>query len=157
MLENKHIWKLTANFFQNYTEENQFGLDINGKDYYELDFIRLSEEDVKTLMGDITFNYERFLDENKAIKWNSKIFEDRVASKVGKDEKIHTILLKDIRSSSGIIQEMFNFLPRYISNNGLSVLVLDNFPQGIVLDDSALKRMLNNLSELTKFSLRNMN
>ena len=52
---------------------------------------------------------------------------------------------------------MFNFLPKVISSNGLSVLILDGLPQGIVLDVAALMRVLDNSDMLTRLNLRNLN
>ena len=74
--------------------------------------------------------------------WNSKVFENRISAKIGTDSKIDTIILKDIQSSAGNIQELFHLLPRFISNQGLSVFILDRLPHGIDIDINALRRML---------------
>ena len=90
--------RLTANE----EEQDHFELCIDGIDFFDYQFISMMDENWTTLRGIIILNGIAFLDEGQEFQWNVKTAEYRMAKKLSKDQKIDTLILRDIDCSSGI-------------------------------------------------------
>ena len=64
MLEIHRSWKLTATLPNSQAGKRHFDLQINGKSFYNHDFVPQDQEGSKTLTGMITLNESLFLDED---------------------------------------------------------------------------------------------
>ena len=71
MLEIHRSWKLTATLPNSQAGKRHFNLQINGKSFYDHDFVPHNQKGSKTLRGMITLNESLFLDEDQEFKWNS--------------------------------------------------------------------------------------
>ena len=82
---------------------------------------------------------------------------NRIKSKLVNDEQLIDVLqIKNIKCSSITLQELFNLLPKYFRENGLTELLIDRLPTGIVIDDRALKHLLRLTNNLKKLSFRHL-
>ena len=63
----------------------------------------MKDENRTTLRGVIILNGIVFLDEGQELQWNVKTAEYRMAKKLGRGQKIDTLVLRNIDCSSGII------------------------------------------------------
>ena len=120
------------------------------------DFIMLNKEKNNYLVGCIVLNDKEFLDRLQKLAWSSQIAENRIVSKLGQGKKISTLILKGFGSSSGIVQEFFYLLPRFIQHCGLSEFVLEGVKPSalhkpgskIEVDSGAIGHILEQTNEL---------
>ena len=92
-----------AQFSANDQEHGHFELFIDGIDFSDYQFISMKDENWMTLRGVIILNGIVFLDEGQELQWNVKTAEYRMAKKLGRGQKIDTLVLRNIDCSSGII------------------------------------------------------
>ena len=110
-------------------------------------------EDSKTLKGIIRLNESPFLDENEEFEWNLVTARNRLRETLAEDGQIYTLEMKNINCSTGVLQELMQLLPRFISDNGLSEFVQDRLKKDAVIGMGAMRRILEETHELRK--LRN--
>ena len=79
----------------------------------------------------------------------------RIAKKAGPDFKINQFTLKDLKCSSGTIQELLNFIVPYISENGLTEFNVQGLPKDIELESGAIRQILQQTGKLKKLCLEN--
>ena len=63
----------------------------------------MKDENWTTLRGVIILNGIVFLDEGQELQWNVKTAEYRMAKKLGRGQKIDTLILRNIDCYSGIL------------------------------------------------------
>ena len=62
----------------------------------------------------------QFVKDRDSMHWNHAMACTRIVKKAGPDFKISEFTVKDLKCSSGTVQEFFNFSVPYISENGLT-------------------------------------
>ena len=60
------MWKLKGRFPQHVRDQDHFELEIGGKNFRDLDFISLTEDDLKTLSGEVIFNNIEFIEKDSS-------------------------------------------------------------------------------------------
>ena len=88
MLEIHRNWKLTATLPNSQAGKRHFDLQINGKSFYEHDFVPQAKTDFKSLRGIITLNESLFLDKDYEFEWNSKTARNRLKELLFYGQKI---------------------------------------------------------------------
>ena len=76
---------MVGRFPQHQREQDHFYLEIGGKNFLDLDFISLSEQDLKTLQGEIILNGIEFIEKESSFDWNSQVATNRLIGKLGED------------------------------------------------------------------------
>ena len=85
MVHNTLRCKLVGRFPRNERDQDHFELEIGGTNFLHLDFVSLSEEDLKTLQGELLFNDIEFIEKGSSFEWNSQVAKNRIVSKLGED------------------------------------------------------------------------
>ena len=85
MVHNTLGWKLVGKFPRYERDQDHFELEIGGTNFLHLNFVSLSEEDFKTLQGEIIFNDIEFIEKESSFEWNSQVAKNRIVSKLGED------------------------------------------------------------------------
>ena len=68
----------------------------------------------KPLRGPITLNESLLLGEDWGFEWNSVTARDRTREILAEDGQIFTLKMKNIRCSTGVLQDLMQLLPRFI-------------------------------------------
>ena len=85
MVHNTLGWKLEGRFPRHERDQDHFELEIGGTNFLHLDFVSLSEEDLKTLQGELLFNDIEIIEKGSSFEWNSQVAKNRIISKLGED------------------------------------------------------------------------
>ena len=95
----------------------------------------------------------QFVKEGDSMHWNHEFAFARLAKKVSPDFTISEFTLKDLKCSSGTIQELLNFAAPYVNENGLTEFNLERLPKDIELESGAIRAILEKTGELKKLCL----
>ena len=68
----------------------------------------------QTPRGPITLNESLLLGEDWGFEWNSVTARDRTREILAEDGQIFTLKMKNIRCSTGVLQDLMQLLPRFI-------------------------------------------
>ena len=88
MSSDRHGWKLIARLPWDPKDQTHFEFIVDDRDFLDLDFIPLSEEDSKTLRGVIIMSNIKFLAEDQDFEWHPHTAANRIVKKIGKNKKI---------------------------------------------------------------------
>lgn len=140
----QYDWKLQARLPEETKKRprDRFLLFVDNENFESLKFVHIDDDELEMLQGDIEMNEIAFVKTGEKLKWNQKIAKARIVKKAGYDFRISRFEMRNLKCSSGIIQEFLNFSLPYIDTNGLTSLVLRGLPEEILLDPGAIREIL---------------